>query len=228
MKKTLQSLILSSITMTVIAQAESLGIHSNDWEKTLKLAEKGCKNGDEGACLVKEYAQEQLLLIKQLQSECNSNNFESCTIIGLKYFNGDGIKTNKPKAITLFTKACDNDFKEACTNLGMLYYHGNGVKKDKDKGIALLTKSCEDGDQYACEEKTKFESDTKLNGWNSLPNLIAAIGSEKAMQLFMDESINDQIIQQVIEKVNKVKKMTGKKELSDKEIDKIISEAKNA
>jgi hypothetical protein len=228
MKKILQSLVLASITITGVSQAELLEFYSDDLEKSLKGITKSCKNGDKTACELMKGIQDQSIKIvsspKQLQSECDHNNFESCTVLGLKYFKGDGVKVNKSKTITLFTKACDNDFKEACTNLGMLYYYGDGVKEDKDKGIALLTKSCEDGDQFACDQKTTLESESKDE--LDIIGLSAAVGGEKASELFMDISMDNQTIQRIIEKVNKVKKTTGKKKLSDKEIDKIINEAK--
>ena len=55
--------------------------------------------------------------VKELEQECNKNNYLACGFLGLKYFNGMNVRQDKIKGIELFTKACDSDEAISCFNL---------------------------------------------------------------------------------------------------------------
>ena len=61
------------------------------------------------------------------------------------YFEGNGLKVNKRKAVELYKEASDIGFYEATSNLGFCYYYGNGVRKDLKKAFEYFTKADDKG-----------------------------------------------------------------------------------
>ena len=61
------------------------------------------------------------------------------------YFEGNGLKVNKRKAVELYKEASDIGFYEATSNLGFCYYYGNGVRKDLKKAFEYFTKADDRG-----------------------------------------------------------------------------------
>lgn len=89
------------------------------------------------------YADESQKDLATLQSECDSDNFESCADLGLLYDEGKGVKKDYAKAMELYQKACDNGNALGCRKMGKLYEDGSGVKKDLNKAVESYEKACE-------------------------------------------------------------------------------------
>jgi len=53
--------------------------------------------------------------------------------LGCAYFNGNGVKVSKEKAVKWWKKAAKQGYVSAQWDLGNAYYYGYGVKVDKVK-----------------------------------------------------------------------------------------------
>lgn len=81
---------------------------------------------------------------------CDLNVASSCTVLGIQYAEGNGVKQDYQKANEFYQKACDLDEGRACFNLGNQYYNGNGIKQDYQKANELYQKGCNLDDGQAC------------------------------------------------------------------------------
>jgi TPR repeat protein len=61
------------------------------------------------------------------------------------YNNGDGVPTDKSKAVQWFQKAADQGYANAQHNLGIMYYNGEGVLTDKSKAAQWYQKAADQG-----------------------------------------------------------------------------------
>jgi TPR repeat protein len=70
-------------------------------------------------------------------------------ILGLCYYNGDGVPQDYTEAAKWYRKAAEQGLAQAQFNLGGCYYDGDGVPKNKAVGIKWMKKAAQQGDEYA-------------------------------------------------------------------------------
>ena len=83
---------------------------------------------------------------------------ESCTILGMMYHNGEGVRQDYHKAAELYKKACDMKYADACTNLGLLYDNGLGVRQNYSLAKEYYGKGCDLGNQRGCDNYKRLHS----------------------------------------------------------------------
>lgn len=77
-----------------------------------------------------------------LQAGIQSSKFSLATM----YFNGDGTRKNRKKAVKMLTECADDGDSRAMSYLGGIYADGDGVKKDTKKAFELHKKAAELGE----------------------------------------------------------------------------------
>lgn len=102
----------------------------------------------------------------QLEEACDSNDAQSCTVLGLIYRDGEnvimyrnaakGVKKDYLKAKKYFSKACNLNDGNGCYSIATLYATGEGVKKDYSKAKKYYKKSCDMNSVVACEQYKKL------------------------------------------------------------------------
>ena len=65
------------------------------------------------------------------------------TILGVCYYNGDGVAQDYAEAAKWWRKAAEQGFAQAQVSLGACYKHGVGVSQDNDEAIRWLRKAAE-------------------------------------------------------------------------------------
>ncbi len=86
------------------------------------------------------------------EKACELDIKEACGILGLLYFDGDGVKQDRTQAVNYFKKACELGYGDVCTNLGNLYHDGQGVRKNLSSAKEYYGKACDLGFQKGCNE----------------------------------------------------------------------------
>lgn len=81
---------------------------------------------------------------------CDGRNMEACGLLGQMYADGDGVRKNIRKGVSLYDKACSGNDAFACNNLGSLYDRGNGVPMNKQRALDLFNKACRLKNEVAC------------------------------------------------------------------------------
>ncbi len=71
------------------------------------------------------------------------------TILGLMYFNGQGVAKNDATAVTWYRRAAEQGYAGAQNNLGLMYFNGRGVAKNDATALAWFIKAAEQGDASA-------------------------------------------------------------------------------
>ena len=70
-------------------------------------------------------------------------------VLGVMYYDGEGVAQNYKKAIEWFTKGAEQDYASAQTRLAMMYEQGEGVPQDYKKAAHWFTKAAEQDDDVA-------------------------------------------------------------------------------
>jgi len=85
----------------------------------------------------------------------NKNYLEAQTLIGLDYFNGEGIAQDYRKAFEWFQKAADQDYAHAQYLMALMYRYGEGIDQDSNKAFEWFQKSANQGyaDNGRCQER---------------------------------------------------------------------------
>lgn len=105
----------------------------------------------------------------ELKKACDLNDGRACTILGVIYKHGQGVKKLYPmatqgvkkdylKAKKYFSKACELNDRHGCYNLGMTYMNGQGVKKDYLKAKRYFQKACSLNESFGCRYYKELES----------------------------------------------------------------------
>jgi TPR repeat protein len=81
---------------------------------------------------------------------CDRGHHQSCTDLGLMYYNGQGVTKDLNRAADLYKRACDAGGAPACTNLGWMYARGEGVPKDTSRAADLFKRACDAGGGLGC------------------------------------------------------------------------------
>ena len=62
-------------------------------------------------------------------------------ILAYMFQNGQGVRLDSLKAITLYERSCENGISAGCFNIANMYEVADGVDKDIFKTVEYLTKS---------------------------------------------------------------------------------------
>ena len=106
------------------------------------------KNSPEG--VVQEYvaciqAGQYEEAVDLFQKAADLGHSEAQLMLGMCYFNGDGIKRDYDEAVKWFRKAADQGNALAQYNLGVCYINGIGVNKDPAEAVKWYRKAAEQG-----------------------------------------------------------------------------------
>lgn len=93
---------------------------------------------------------------KYFEIGCNKGELVSCYNLGLRYYNGEGVRQDYAKARELWKKACDMKYGAACNNLAVLYDNGLGVRQNLSTAKHYFGKACDLGDQLGCDNYKKI------------------------------------------------------------------------
>ena len=74
---------------------------------------------------------------------------EAQNILGVMYYNGDGITQDYKEAVKWFRKSAEQGNAQAQYNLGIMYYHGKGVTQNYKESAKYYRKSAEQGNAKA-------------------------------------------------------------------------------
>lgn len=69
--------------------------------------------------------------------------------LGICYYYGRGVESNKQQAVEWWKKSAENDCVQAQYELGRSYYKGDGVKRNYNEALKWLTKSANSGNANA-------------------------------------------------------------------------------
>jgi len=83
--------------------------------------------------------------VKDLSAKANAGDPEAMFILGLMYYEGDGVEEDKERARQLWEKAAEKGVPEAMFNLGSIYDKGDGVEEDKERARRWWEKAAEKG-----------------------------------------------------------------------------------
>lgn len=86
---------------------------------------------------------------KHLQYPASKGIPEAQFLLGMCYYNGDGIKQDNYEAAKWIRKAAEQGNIEAQLKLGVCYLEGNGVNQRDDEALYWLQKSAEQGNSEA-------------------------------------------------------------------------------
>ncbi|WP_459820217.1 tetratricopeptide repeat protein [Campylobacter concisus] len=90
------------------------------------------------------------------QKACDSGEALGCSILGILYKDGQGVKQDYQKAAQLYQKVCDSGEAFGCFSLGVLYQNGLGVKQNFSTAKQYYGKVCDLGDQLGCDNYRKL------------------------------------------------------------------------
>jgi hypothetical protein len=74
---------------------------------------------------------------------------------GARYYFGEGVEKDLPRAAKLFGYACDDGVSAGCFNLGIMCDKGEGVPKDPVRAADLFRRACDRGMSRACQKLEK-------------------------------------------------------------------------
>ena len=80
------------------------------------------------------------------QAGADRGNRVSERILGILYYNGEGVARDYAKARDFFKKAADKGDGSAMSNLASLYLNGQGVAQDRAKALELFKKAADMGE----------------------------------------------------------------------------------
>ena len=80
------------------------------------------------------------------QAGADRGNRISMRILGILYYNGEGVARDYTTARKWWEKAADKGDASAMSNLGSLYLGGQGVAQDSAKALELFKKAADKGE----------------------------------------------------------------------------------
>jgi serine/threonine protein kinase len=84
-------------------------------------------------------------------SRCSLGTAQSCTSLGKKYFEGDGVAKDDARALDLSLQGCDAGDAEGCTAVGVQYGNGTqAVTRDRVRANVFFKQGCDGGDPVGC------------------------------------------------------------------------------
>ena len=94
-----------------------------------------------------------------------------CTL-GLKYYNGDGVRTDKEFAFTLFSISAKMGHGSAIFNMSLMCYEGDGVPKNLELSKLLCEEAVEYRDEYAIKMQKLYFNDSSKTYRRSVLSLL--------------------------------------------------------
>ena len=80
------------------------------------------------------------------KSKAEQGDATAQNVLGIMYYNGEGVPQDYKKALHWYTKAAEQGNVKAQFSLGAKYYDGEGVPQDYKKALHWFTKAAEQGD----------------------------------------------------------------------------------
>ncbi|CAM3739407.1 tetratricopeptide repeat protein [Litorimonas haliclonae] len=122
-------------------------IQSSDQSALLSAAENGNSNAmtlyaigkHSGLILPRDHGVE---LSQFLRPACEDGHGRACSLIGVHYRRGWGVKKSDEQAVTYFDKSCTLGNGLGCNYLGSRYLMGEGVPQDIEKALAIFKEQC--------------------------------------------------------------------------------------
>ena len=90
--------------------------------------------------------------VKYLQIASNHGNDKAQLLLGICYFNGDGVKKDPDEAVKWFRRSAEQNNPEGQYKLGLCYLLGVGVRQRGNEAIYWLEKAAEQGLFEAMEQ----------------------------------------------------------------------------
>jgi len=81
----------------------------------------------------------------QVQREANQGDAVAQSNLGVKYYNGEGVRQDYAKAKEWYEKAANQGVAESQYNLGLMYNNANGVSQDYSKAREWYLKAANQG-----------------------------------------------------------------------------------
>ena len=155
------------------------------YAKSKELYSKYCDDGDGKACfdlsdiyngMKWKVKQDYTIMLKHLIKSCENNYARGCNEVGAFYKRGHGIKKDKIKSDTYYTKAvalyeeeCDGGIALSCTNLSMIYGLEMYGTSNKARGSELEKKAfhlyedlCEKKDDEGCFQMATYHYNGRM------------------------------------------------------------------
>ena len=82
---------------------------------------------------------------ESLKNKAQNGDLEAQYILGVRYFDGEGVAQDKKQALFWWRKAADQGLPEAQYSIGACYYNGNGVGQDKKQAVNWYRKAADQG-----------------------------------------------------------------------------------
>lgn len=105
-----------------------------------------------------------------LEKEVSNNNSDAMNSLAMIYIENSKKRSDKTKAIQLFSKSCKLENSLACYNLGLRYDQGDGVESNKKKAFNLYLKASNLG----FHEATRAVGDMFYQGIGVPKNILKA------------------------------------------------------
>ncbi|MDR1120258.1 MAG: SEL1-like repeat protein [Dysgonamonadaceae bacterium] len=87
--------------------------------------------------------------LEELETKAKQGNAEAQHTLGVRYFQGDGVKKDYEKAVSWYEKAANQGYASAQLSLAQCYGMGRGVNKDHYQAFYWLKKAAEQGNKIA-------------------------------------------------------------------------------
>ena len=79
------------------------------------------------------------------KSKAEQGDVTAQSVLGIMYYNGEGVPQDNMKAVHWFTKAAEQGEVKAQSLLGIMYYKGEGVSQNYVKAYVLLNLAASQG-----------------------------------------------------------------------------------
>jgi hypothetical protein len=90
------------------------------------------------------------LALLDARKVCNEGNGWACSVLALRYDDGDVFEEDQHKASLFFERGCEHGYIPACGLLANKYKYGEGVSKDLVRAAELFRRTCVAEYAYAC------------------------------------------------------------------------------
>ena len=89
--------------------------------------------------------------LSEIERLANQGDVDAQTLLGVMYYDGDGVEQDDVKAAYWTGKAAEQGEAGAQYLLGVMYYNGQGVTQDKQKGCRLYRAAADKNIQEALD-----------------------------------------------------------------------------
>ncbi|MEI7513853.1 MAG: tetratricopeptide repeat protein [Betaproteobacteria bacterium] len=127
--------------------ASSYNAHAGLWEEGYEAYQR------------KDYAS----AVAQWRVVAQSGNREAQSLVGLMYFQGQGVAQNYPQAIEWLLKAAAQGEPKAQFKLGSMYANGQGFTRDYQRAAMWFVIAADSGHPNASKELTKASAELSDN-----------------------------------------------------------------